>query len=350
MMKLLKQFVTGTLLALAAGSLAACSGAEGKNDVAVAAAAIPVRLEPVVDGEGAQAIEATGTLASSDELQLSFKIGGIVARVLVQEGQPVRAGQPLAALDLREIDAHLAKARTALTKAQRDLARAQNLYKDSVATLENVQDATSAVEIAESDYTAAAFNQRYAVIVAPANGVVLRKQAAAGELVSPGQPVITMGSAASGSIVRAGLTDRDAVRIRIGDAAVVTFSAYPDQQFSGSVSEVPAAANPMTGTYPVEVRLNRAPGMATGLIGKVSIRPRSAGSARMIPIEALVEADGNKAVVYTVENDVAKRRDISIAAIDDRHVALTGGLDDASLVVTAGGVYLSEGARVKVVR
>jgi membrane fusion protein, multidrug efflux system len=347
--QLMRQLITGAVLALAAGALVGCAGAEGKSDVVVSTA-IPVRLEAVVDGEGAQPVEATGTLASSDELQLSFKIGGVVARVLVQEGQAVRAGQPLAALDLREIDAQLAKARTALTKAQRDLARAQNLYKDSVATLENVQDATSAVEIAQSDYTTAAFNQRYAIILAPTNGVVLRKRATAGELVSSGQAVIVMGSAGSGSIVRVGITDRDAVRIRIGDPAVVKFSAYPDREFAGFVSEVPAAANPMTGTYPVEVRLNQAPEMATGLIGNVTIRPRASGSARLIPIEALVEADGNKAVVYTVDQDVAKRREISIAAIDDRHVAVTGGLDDASLVVTAGGVYLSEGAKVKVVR
>jgi multidrug efflux system membrane fusion protein len=329
--------------------LAACAGAEGKPDVAVVAA-IPVRLAPVMDGGDAQPIEASGVLAASEELQLSFKIGGIVAQVLVQEGQSVRAGQALAALDMREIDAQLAKARTAVVKAERDLARARNLYKDSVATLENVQDATSALELAQSDYTAAAFNKRYAMIVAPTNGVVLRKHADAGELVSPGQLVVVMGAANTGSVVRVGIADRDVVRVRIGDSATVTFDAYPGETFQAHVSEVPAAANPMTGTYAVEVRLTSAPRMATGLVGKVSIRPRSSGSARLIPIESLVEADGNRAVVYTVENNVAKREEISIAAIDDRHVTVLDGLENASLVVSAGGVYLSDGAKVKVIQ
>ena len=337
------------IVVLGAALLVACAGAEGKPDVAVIPA-IPVRLASIVDGNGVRAVEATGTLTTSDELQLSFKIGGVVARVLVREGQTVKAGQALAALDLREIDAQLAKARTGVSKAQRDLARAQNLYRDSVATLENVQDATSALEIAQSDYTSAAFNQRYAIIVAPANGVVLHKLANAGELVSPGQPVVVMSSASSGSIVRVGVPDRDVVRLKIGDPATVTFSAYPDQQFAGRVSEIPAAANPQTGTYAVEVRLTQSPGVATGLIGNVRITPRIAGTARAIPIEALVEADGNRAVVYTVDNDIARRRDIAIATIDDRSVAVTAGLDDASLVVTAGGVYLSDGAKVKVVR
>lgn len=337
------------MVVLVAAALAGCAGAEGKPDVAVIPA-IPVRLTAVLDGGGVQAVEATGTLTTSDELQLGFKIGGVVARVLVQEGQQVRAGQPLAALDLREIDAQLAKARTALGKAQRDLARARNLYQDSVATLENVQDATSAVEIAQSDYTAAAFNQRYAMIVAPGSGVVLRKFADAGELIAAGQPVIVMSSASSGSIVRVGIPDREVVRLKIGDPAVITFSAYPGRKFAGRVSEIPAAANPQTGTYAVEVRLAEAPGTTTGLIGNVRIIPRIAGAARTIPIEALVEADGNRAVVYTISNDVAQRRDISIASLDDRHVAVTAGLDDAAVVVTAGAVYLSEGAKVRVVR
>jgi hypothetical protein len=90
--------------------------------------------------------------------------------------------------------------------------------------------------------------------------------------------------------------------------------------------------------------------MATGLIGNVRIHARAHGSARTIPIEALVEADGNRAVVYTVERNVARRRDIAIAAISDRSVAVTAGLDDADVVVSAGGVYLSDGAKVKVVQ
>ena len=333
-----------------AGLLAGCAGAEGKNDVAAAAAAMPVRLTAVTQTAHAQPIMATGVLASSDELQLSFKIGGIVARVLVQEGQTVKAGQPLAALDLREIDAQLSKARTGLAKAERDLARARNLYQDSVATLEQVQNATSAVEIAQSDVTAAAFNQRYALILAPTNGVVLRRTADPGELVSAGQPVIMMGGGGEGSIVRVGLADRDVVRIRIGDPASVSFSAYPGQEFTGYVSEVPAASNALTGTYAVEIRLHASPGMATGLIGNVRVQPRSSGTARLIPIEALVEADGNRGVVYTVDNNIAKRREVAIAEINAAQVAVTGGLDDASLVVSAGGAYLTDGAKVQVIK
>src|SRR5262252_7172099 len=103
--------------------LAACArgdaGNGGRNRTAASgdvSAAIPVRLAPVTDDTVTQPVTATGVVALRDEVALSFKIGGVVAQVLAREGQSVRAGQLLATLDLREIDAQVAKARSSAAK------------------------------------------------------------------------------------------------------------------------------------------------------------------------------------------------------------------------------------------
>jgi RND family efflux transporter MFP subunit len=329
-------------------ALAACTGASGKENT-MEETAVPVRLAEVEETDYAEPVEATGTLTTRDELQLSFKVGGVVARVTAQEGAAVRKGEILATLDLREINAQLAKAKTALTKAERDLARVRNLHRDSVATLEQLQDATSALDMARSDYNGVAFNQSYATIVAPSNGVVLKKLAEPGELVSVGEAVVVFGSVSSGSVVRAGVADRDAVRLRIGDPATITFSAYPDRAFTGSVSEIPAAANPMTGTYAVEVKVNNPPDMASGLVGRVNVRPSLRGRVRLIPIEAITEADGGHGFVYVVDGTTARRVQVAVSSIDGSRVAIGAGLDDVTHVVSAGGAYLSEGTKVKVI-
>jgi multidrug efflux pump subunit AcrA (membrane-fusion protein) len=80
-------------------------------------------------------VTAAGTLASKEEITLSFKVGGVVSRISVDAGATVRAGETLATLDVREIDAAVTRARSAAEKADRDLARAQRLYHDSVFTL-----------------------------------------------------------------------------------------------------------------------------------------------------------------------------------------------------------------------
>ena len=84
---------------------------------------LPSGVAPVTDDSAAQPVTATGVVALRDEIALSFKIGGVVSQVLVREGESVRAGQLLATLDLREIDAQVSKAQSAATKAERDLAR-----------------------------------------------------------------------------------------------------------------------------------------------------------------------------------------------------------------------------------
>lgn len=335
------------LLALTAGC-----GRSASAEVRQGPERVAVRTAPVAREWVTRPVQATGTLHSKDEIELSFKMPGVVARVLVTEGQQVRRGQALATLDLREIDAQVMAARSAVTKAERDLARAEALYADSVATLAQVQDARTGAEVARSGLQGAAFNRRYATIVAPADGVVLRKLAQDGELVSPGAPVLVLGSSERGQVLRAGVADRDAVRVRPGDAAVVRFDAFPGEEFAGSVREVAPSADPRTGTYLVEVSVAAAGRpLASGLVGRVEIRPAAGTEMALVPIQAILEADGDAATVYTLTADETKARrlPVSVAFIQGERVAVSGGLDGVAAVVTDGAAYLGDGVGVRVV-
>ncbi len=332
--------------------LAAACGRSAKAEAPQVADAVAVRTAPVAREWVTRPVEATGTLHSKDELQLSFKMPGVVSRVLVAEGQQVRRGQPLATLDLREIDAQVAAARSGVDKAQRDLERAEALYADSVATLAQVQDARTGAEVARSGLQAAAFNRRYATIVAPADGVVLRRLAEGGELVGAGQPVVVLGSSERGRVLRVGVADRDAVRLKPGDAATVRFDAFPGEEFAGSVREVAPAADPMTGTYQVEVSVSGGgKPLSSGLVGRVEIRPAAGTEMALVPIQAILEADGDAATVYTLAADGkhARRLPVTVGFIAGERVAVSGGLDGVAHVVTDGAAYLSDGAAVKVV-
>ncbi len=336
------------LLALAT---AAC-GTSASGEEAPSVEVVPVRTAPVAEEWVARPVEATGTLAAKDEMELAFKVGGIVSRVLVAEGETVRRGQLLATLDPGEIDAAVSRASSAAAKAERDLARARALYADSVATLQQLQDAATGAEVARSDLRAAAFNRRYASILAPAGGTVLRRMAEGGELMAPGAPVLVLGSSERGQVLRVGLADRDAVRVKVGDAAELRFDAFPGETFRGTVRETAGAASAQTGTYEVEVGVE-APGrtLPSGLVGRVEIRPSEGRRMQTVPIEAVLEADGDAATVYTLDatGRKARRVPIRVAFIRGSRVAVAGGLDGVSAVVTDGAAYLGDGAAVKVV-
>src|SRR5437879_8913506 len=284
-------------------SLALVACARGRAAAPPAADAVTVRVASVSIDRLAPPVTATGTLGPKEEVTLSFKVGGVVSRILVDEGRAVRAGDTLAELDLSEIDAAVVRARSAAEKAERDLTRAQRLYADSVATLEQAQNAKTGRDVARAELETTLFNRRYAVIVAPASGVILRRSAEPGELVQAGKAILTLGSHARGVVVRAGLADREVVRIRRGDRAVVRFDALPDRSFDGAVTEIAGAADPLTGTYRVEVTVPAAAGLASGLIGRVEIRPAGARPLMLVPIESLLEADGATATVYALAPD-----------------------------------------------
>jgi multidrug efflux system membrane fusion protein len=309
-----------------------------------------VRAAPVSDTILARPIVATGTLAPRDEVPLSFKIGGVIAHVEVDPGDAVHTGQRLAALELREINAGLAKARSGSEKAERDLARAERLYRDSVMTLAQLQDSRTATEVARADLDAAAFNRRYAEILAPAAGTVLRRLAEPGQTVAAGAPVLMLGSRARGQVVKVALADRDAVAVHKDDPASVTFDALPGRAFAGRVTQLAGTADPSTGAYDVEITVADPRGLVAGLVGRVEIRPAAGAPASLVPVEAVLEADAGHATVFALSTDRtrAERRRVTVAFIDGGRVAVTGGLEGARAVVTDGAAYLDDGAAVRV--
>ncbi len=317
-------------------------------------AAVPVRVGMVTAG-GDVTITATGSLGAKDEIPFAFKIGGVVARVLVDEGARVKAGEPLAALDLREIDAMVSKATAGTEKARRDAARVGRLYRDSVATLAQYEDAQTALAAAEADLRAARVNREFAVITATTDGVVLKRDVNPGAQVAAGTQVLRIGSAARGTVVRVGLADRDALRVRVGDDACVTFDADPGPEYTARVTQVGASADARTGTFAVEVTVRDASSLPSGLVANVRITSRATGAGRpgagaaSMPAEALVAGDGSTGIVFVLDPAGARaiRRTVTLLGMDGDRVTVRG-LAAGTRVITAGAAWLRDSARVEV--
>ena len=129
--------------------LGCSSSTPSDTNIPKASEAIPVSLFPLQSSEMAATVTASGTFSTKDETLLSFKLGGIVSKVLVEEGDAVKSGQIVASLDLTEIQAGVRQSKLAYEKALRDHQRAARLYTDSVATLEQFENSKTALDIAE---------------------------------------------------------------------------------------------------------------------------------------------------------------------------------------------------------
>lgn len=301
-------------------------------------------------GPAQAAIETNGIVVTRDELSLSFKVAGIVREITVTEGQSVKRGQRLAALELAEIDARLASARELAAQAGRDLARGTQLRTDGLISAHDLEVLHTNAAVAAATLQEVQFNRDFSTIDAPDDGLILRKSAEERELVQAGQPILLMGPRSGGYIVRAGLADRDVVKLRLGDPATIQLDAWPGEILRGKVIEIPGAADPDNGLFAVEIAIEPTPlRLVSGLVVQLQLMPASSSATQLpyAPIAAIIEADGDRATVFVVSDGVARRRDVRVAYIASNGVAIGSGLRVGETVVTDGALYLADGERIR---
>jgi multidrug efflux system membrane fusion protein len=332
-------------------SVAALAGC-GKADAPEAEKPTPVRIQQASVGPAVPPIDTSGVVATKHEMRLSFKMGGVVRRIYVQEGDVVKRGQRLAEIELTEVGAQVEQARQMADKAQRDLKRGENLYADQVISLEQLQDLRTQSAMAAAQFNSAQFNLGYSVISAPRDGKVLRKLAEERELVPAGTPVLVFGESDRGYVVRAALADREIVNVKIGDKGEIRMDAFPGQPMTGTIVEIASAADERTGMFPIEVQFdNPPPRLVSGLVTRLRLAPTSdTPQLTYIPIAALVEGDGDRASVFVIDGGKAQRRDVRVAFITADSIALESGLATGEAVVTDGALFLENGEAVEVLR
>lgn len=352
MKKNLLQTLRLPLVAIIAFALVKC----GENKAAAIPAAedpIMVTLQPLARGNYSRTLQYSGLIASNAEARLSFKIQGIVSRIYVKEGDHVVKGQLLASLDLTEIDAQVQQAVTNVEKTQRDEGRINNLFKDTVASLEQLQNVRTQVSVAGEALRIARFNRQYAQIRAGSGGTILQKFMNEGELATAGAAVFLFnGTEQNDWVVRFGVSDRDWASLKKGEATTVTIDAYPDQRFTGVITKMAEGADPASNTYPVEVKILPAGHkLAPGLFCTLQLQPASPRSITLIPAEALAEGDGKTGYVYTLNADrkTVTKNKVTIAFLQNDKIAISSGLENAQEIITGGVGYLTERSLVKVV-
>lgn len=313
----------------------------------------PVKIAKVEYKEFSAPVTSSGIVVSKREARLSFKTGGIINKLYVKLGDNVRKGQLLATLDMTEISAQVTQAKNGRDKIQRDFDRVNSLFKENAATMEQLQNSQTALDVAEQSLKIAKFNQQYSSIYATESGTVIQKLMNEGELTSPGVPVYIINSSNNNDwVVRIGVSDKDWVKLKKGDKAALNIDAYPEKSFDAFISEISEAADPYSGTFQIELQIKPdGKKLANGLVAKAEIFPSTREKLFIIPIEALTEADKNEGYIYTVTNNnkSVKKCKVQIAQILNNKVAVRCGLESIDNVVTEGLAYITDQSKVKVV-
>ena len=335
---------------LALGSVMLLAGC-GSEAVPVAPAAQKPVLVALAEAQPVSAdagLLATGTVRAKRETALSFMSPGRVASVLVDDGERVGRGQLLAQLDPTTVGAGASAARAEAARAQAELRRMETLAGKGWVTRSRVEAAQASASAAQAQVSATSFDVRFTRIYAPTAGVVLRRHVEPNQIVTAGTPIVTLGEASGGYVLRVPMADADLARIRIGQGAAVTIRALGDGPLAAMVTEVAARGDERTGTFEIELALPAVAGLRSGLIGEARVRVPGEGGAVAIPASAIWQARADEGFVFVVDpkTGVAQTRMVRLGPIDDREVVVTGGLAPGEHVVRSGVDRVRDGVKV----
>ncbi|MGQ9621028.1 MAG: efflux RND transporter periplasmic adaptor subunit [Bacteroidales bacterium] len=311
-----------------------------------------VRVVSVNPSSESLPVHAAGVIMPEEQIKLSFKTGGIVEKILVREGDRIKKGELLASLNLSEIKSQAELAASAWEKTYSDYNRVKNLYSDSVATLEQLQNAATALDMAKSNLEIARFNLEKSMIVAPGDGIILKQLVKENELVSSGFPIFLFGMAGKSWKMTVGLADKEIIRISKGDSAVVMPDAWPGIKLPGIVEKTGEMAGYLNGTFEVEISFSDCGyRLAAGFIAGTDIYPSARACIVYVPAGAVVDADNNKGFVFAVtDSSTVKKIPVTISGMKGSEIILENISSDVTEIVSEGAAYLRDGMKVNILK
>jgi RND family efflux transporter MFP subunit len=308
-----------------------------------------VRTAVVQAGSTISQIKGIGTAAWRRETPLGFTSGGQIARVFVNEGDRVQRGQLLAILSTTPVEAELAAALAEAGRAASDAERLRGLYSKGWVTKPRYESARASAQASAAQVKARRFALETAKVVAPSGGVVLARLAEPTQIVAAGTPVMIIGEAAGGYIIRVPVNDRAAAALRTGAPATVQFEALGSPTLRGRIVEIGGKARQATGTFDVEIALPSVAGLRSGMIGTVSMiaASRTANPRIVAPAAALISPRAGEALVYIIDaTGLARLRKVTLGETTDAGVEIVSGLVGGERIALTGFDKIKDGSRV----
>ncbi|WP_226663340.1 efflux RND transporter periplasmic adaptor subunit [Microbulbifer aggregans] len=342
---------------LAALALTACSAPEAGQQKPPRPAIV---AQPTLSG--AQLAVYPGEVRPRHEPTLAFRIGGEITERLVETGDRVIAGQPLAKLDPQDLllqrdsaRAQLAAAEAEHRNARSELTRYRDLLKRKLVSesqFETVQtrfDASAAqLAHAKSQLEVAENQTSYTVLKAPRDGIIARRMIDSGQIVAAGQSVFSL--AADGEReVRIDLPEQDFTRFAVGQAVTLELWSRPDTPFKGQIRELSPAADPNLRTFEARIAFNNQQIQAElGQSARVYVQNPLAKGRLSVPMAA-VTADSGQAYVWALnpETMVLKKVLVTVVSYGDETAEIHGSLTPDSWILAAGTQLVQDGQRVR---
>ena len=328
-------------------ALAACSPEPAETPSVVR----PVKSIVVAAKPIDQVSQYAGEVQARYEMTLAFRVGGKIIERSAEVGQPVKPGDVLMQLDAGDLALHEEALRAQLTAAQADRNQARAKYNRAKAllgrnlisrndfdTLKGAYETAEArVKQAESQLSSGTRQTGYTQLQSDQAGVITAVQAEVGQVVTAGQPVLSMALPGEKE-VKINVPENRYDELQVGDEVQISLWSAPGQTYQGRVREIAPLADPLTRTYAAKVTfVDTDPAVKLGMTASVRASRQLALPAIRLPLTALIEQDGQP-MVWVVDPKSLKvlRRQVTLGPFRGDQVTIAQGLTPGERVVTAG--------------
>ena len=322
-----------------------------------------VGIRVLQEQEWVERISSFGVIDAAKEIVITIDFSERVQKVLVNEGERIKAGQLLIELDRKKQELRLARYRTSLKEAKANLANAQTNLNRQEALFAGRNIAQSKLEGAqlarktararyEEALAAVQLGERELAdrkITSPAAGQVVKRSVEPGETVNPGASLMVIQVIDAVRVVTY-VTEKDINHLSLGSEAVVTTPAVPGRTYSARIESLGSKADSDTGSFSVKLAIPNTEGLLRpGMTARVILQGLQYQDAILIPDNALVDRNRRR-VAYKVVDGKATQVEPVVALTTMDLVLVMSGLQAGDQLIVEGVENIVEGTPVKVIQ
>ena len=330
------------------GGATAGTGKGAAPGPAKAAPPVAVEVIQVKPSTVQEDLQAVGSLQSNESVILRPEVPGRISAIGFKDGQQVRKGQMLIALDDRLNDAEVAQMKAEYDLALSNLRRSEDLASRKFISSSAQETAASNAQVAEAKLKLAQARLSKMRIVAPFDGVVGIRGVSLGDYVKDGTDLVNIEDVQTLK-VDFRLPERNLSQIKSGQTVEVTADALPGERYSGVIEAINPRIDANGRSLELRARLQNDHGrLRPGMFVRVRVIVGERSNALLVPEEAIVPR-GSEFFVYKVIDGQAREVPVKIGVRRDARVEIVEGLVAGDQVVTAGMRLSRDGQPVKVV-
>ena len=289
---------------------------------------------------------SNGVAQANSELNFVSEVSGRIVAIYADKGSRVGKGTPLLKIDDELLEADYKATLASYEALKKDEERFTNSYEAGGVTSQQLDNIRTQLVAAESRLTVSKWKLDNAVVKSPVSGTVNNRFVEMGALIAPSVPLFEIVDDSRIKVI-CNVPESKIKLISTGQKVTAVSADNASESFTGTIKNIGVKTDRGL-NYPVEVLLDKKPGLRVGTYLKVNFEAEGEQSGILIPRKAVV-GSVLAANVYVARNGVAERREVKLGDMYGDRIEILEGLEEGDKIILSGLMNISDGSEIRIV-